>query len=197
MIDDTYPPLAAWLHGERVAQLTYDGLRGVQLRYTASAVERYGINGLALSASLPVRVEAYLPDRSAPYLDRLLPEGNARSLLERHFRVPRGDTFHLLEALAATFRLLRPSPTSSAIGLRCSNRRSVLRPDWTLDRGATRVAFRVVVDDRTPIARSRGRWHACSASRFRRAPGVRLRRRAAPCPRWQRQSGRRHRRRSA
>lgn len=99
MIDDTYPPLAAWLHGERVAQLTYDGLRGIQLRYTASAVERYGINGLALSASLPVRVEAYLPDRSAPYLDRLLPEGNARSLLERQFRVPRGDTFHLLEAL--------------------------------------------------------------------------------------------------
>lgn len=99
MIDDTYPPLAAWLHGERVAQLTYDGLRGVQLQYTTPAVERFGINGLALSASLPVRVGPYPPDRCAPYLDRLLPEGNARSLLERRFGVPRGDTFHLLEAL--------------------------------------------------------------------------------------------------
>lgn len=88
MIDDTYPPLAAWLHGERVAELGFDGRRGVQLQYTEAAIERYGINGLALSASLPVRAAPYLPDASAPYLDRLLPEGVARSLLERRFGVP-------------------------------------------------------------------------------------------------------------
>lgn len=99
MIDDTYPPLAAWLHDERVAELAFDGVRGVQLTYTATAIERFGLNGLALSASLPVRREPYGPALTTPYLDRLLPEGAARSLLERRFGVPRGDTFHLLEAL--------------------------------------------------------------------------------------------------
>lgn len=79
MIDDTCPPLAAWLHGERVADLAFDGRRGVQLQYAETAIERYGINGLALSASLPVRAGPYPPDASAPYLDRLLPEGAARS----------------------------------------------------------------------------------------------------------------------
>jgi len=99
VIDDTYPPLAAWLYGERVADLHYDGVRGIHLTYTPSAIDRYGLNGLALSASMPVRAEGYAPGASAPYLDRLLPEGSARSLLERRFGVPRGDTFHLLEAL--------------------------------------------------------------------------------------------------
>lgn len=99
MIDDTYPPLVTWLDGERMAELAFDGVRGVQLTYTDAAIERFGINGLALSASLPVRQEPYGPERTAPYLDRLLPEGAARSLLERRFGVPRGDTFHLLEAL--------------------------------------------------------------------------------------------------
>jgi serine/threonine-protein kinase HipA len=99
VLDDTYPPLAAWLYDDRVAQLHFDGVRGAHLVYTASAIERYGVNGLALSASLPVRTEPYLPQQTAPYLDRLLPEGAARSLLEQQFHVPRGDTFHLLEAL--------------------------------------------------------------------------------------------------
>lgn len=99
MIDDTYPPLAAWLHGDRVAELHFDGMRGAHLTYTSSAIDRYGVNGLALSASLPVRADPYPSELTAPYLDRLLPEGAARSLLERQFHVPRGDTFHLLEAL--------------------------------------------------------------------------------------------------
>lgn len=99
MIDDTYPPLAVWLHDERVAELHFDGVRGAHLTYAPAAIDRYGVNGLALSASLPVRRAPYPSDRTAPYLDRLLPEGAARSLLEREFRVPRGDTFHLLEAL--------------------------------------------------------------------------------------------------
>lgn len=99
MTDDTYPPLTAWLHDEPVAVLAFDGVRGIELQYTPAAVERYGINGLALSASLSVRREPYAPLSTAPYLDRLLPEGAARSLLEQRFRVPRGDTFHLLEEL--------------------------------------------------------------------------------------------------
>lgn len=99
VVDDTYPPLAVWLYDERVADLHFDGVRGAYLTYTPAAVDRYGVNGLALSASLPVRRERYRSDQTAPYLDRLLPEGAARSLLEREFRVPRGDTFHLLEAL--------------------------------------------------------------------------------------------------
>lgn len=99
MIDDTYPPLAAWLGGDRVAELAFDGARGVHLAYTDAAIQRYGLNGLALSASLPVRTSSYLPADTAPYLDRLLPEGAARSLIERQFGVPRGDTFHLLEAI--------------------------------------------------------------------------------------------------
>jgi hypothetical protein len=55
MTDDTYPALAAWLHDKPVAELAFDGARGVELTYTAAAVERYGVNGLALSASVPVR----------------------------------------------------------------------------------------------------------------------------------------------
>lgn len=38
MIDDTYPPLTAWLYGERVADLLYDGVRGIHLTYTSSAI---------------------------------------------------------------------------------------------------------------------------------------------------------------
>jgi serine/threonine-protein kinase HipA len=99
MLDDTYPPLAVWLHDDRVAELHFDGVRGAHLAYTQSAIDLYGVNGLALSASLPVRRTHYRPKETAPYLDRLLPEGAARSLLEQQFHVPRGDTFHLLEAL--------------------------------------------------------------------------------------------------
>jgi serine/threonine-protein kinase HipA len=91
--------LAVWLGDQHVADLHEPRARQIRLVYTSGAVDRFGAGGLALSASLPVRAAPYGARETEPYLEGLLPEGEARTRIERTFGVPRGDTFRLLAAV--------------------------------------------------------------------------------------------------
>jgi serine/threonine-protein kinase HipA len=68
----------------------------LELAYLPSIVERLGVGGVCLSMSLRVAAK---PVNGAPverWVEGLLPEGEARTVLEDRFGVRRGDTFGLL-----------------------------------------------------------------------------------------------------
>lgn len=92
-------PLTAWLHGEAVARIEEVRSGKLTLTYTEAALSRWRLNTPLLSVSLPLRGERYPPGAATPYLEGLLPEGEARTVLERHFQVRRGDTHGLLAAI--------------------------------------------------------------------------------------------------
>ncbi len=56
---------------------------------------------IVLSASLPVRQEAFAPARSAPFFEGLLPEGAVRGEIARRFGLSEEDGFGLLRELGA------------------------------------------------------------------------------------------------
>lgn len=93
------PTLAVWLDGHHVANLEEPRSHQLRLTYTDESVERFGIGAVVLSASLPVRRDPYSVGATRPVLEGLLPEGEARTRLERRFGIPRGDSFALLAAL--------------------------------------------------------------------------------------------------
>lgn len=92
-------PLTAWLHGGAVARVEEARSGRLTLQYTESALTRWRLNTAVLSVSLPLREERYARGTATPYLEGLLPEGEARTALERCFRVRRGDTHGLLAAI--------------------------------------------------------------------------------------------------
>jgi serine/threonine-protein kinase HipA len=91
--------LAVWLHGRHVADLKVDSERSLSLIYTTDAVETFGIGTLCLSVALPVVKSRYGHAQVFPWAEGMLPEGETRTVLERRFRVRRGDTFGLLAAI--------------------------------------------------------------------------------------------------
>lgn len=89
------PELEVSLADEHVATLrnTRDGLA---LAYLPATVSRVGIGGVCLSMALRVDRK---PVKGAPverWTEGLLPEGEARTVIEDRFGVRRGDTFGLL-----------------------------------------------------------------------------------------------------
>lgn len=52
-----------------------------------------------VSLSLPVREEPYVKDYAKPYFANLLPEGEARTLVETRLGISRGDDFELLKRI--------------------------------------------------------------------------------------------------
>lgn len=92
-------PLRLWLHGDPVAEAREARTGELTLRYTEAAIARWPLNTPVLSVSLPLTDARYPPSTATPYLEGLLPEGDARATLEARFGVRRGDTHGLLAAI--------------------------------------------------------------------------------------------------
>ena len=80
--------LAVWLHGMEVAVI--EQRRGrLRLAYAQEAIAGNPLGRPLLSLSLPLRSEPYTHGAVRPFLDGLLPEGEARRAIAREFRLPR------------------------------------------------------------------------------------------------------------
>jgi serine/threonine-protein kinase HipA len=90
--------LQVWLDGGVVADLTVRR-RVPQLRYRADFIAARGVGALGLSVPLPIAVRPYKGELVDYWVESLLPEGETRTVLERYFRVRRGDGFALLAAI--------------------------------------------------------------------------------------------------
>ncbi len=90
--------LAVWLHGERVASIDQDRDRP-RLTYSDEALDTYPLGTPVLSLSLPLRPQRYTQGTVRPFLDGLLPEGDARKAIARDVHVPERDTYGLIRAL--------------------------------------------------------------------------------------------------
>ena len=92
--------LTAWLYGVEVAVIREARTRKLELRYTDAARDRWAYGDPVLSVALPLNPEPrHPPSKVAPFLEGLLPEGDARTTLESRFDVRRGDTLALLKAI--------------------------------------------------------------------------------------------------
>jgi serine/threonine-protein kinase HipA len=90
------PSLDVWLYGELIAQVTERRTGKFQLRYTEAALERWTVGRPLLSVSMPLAPMPYPPGVVGPFLEGLLPEGEARVVLEERYGVRRGDVAGLL-----------------------------------------------------------------------------------------------------
>lgn len=90
--------LEVFLNHDHVATLT-KATKGLTLSYSASAVTSYGLGGVCLSMALPVTAKKLSGDAVLWWVEALLPEGEARTLVEDRFGVKRGDTFGLLKQI--------------------------------------------------------------------------------------------------
>lgn len=92
--------LAVWLDGVEVAALHEARSGKLVLEYSDAAVRRWPAGRPVLSVALPMRPDRrHAPAAVTPYFEGLLPEGQARNVLEDEFGVRRGDTFGLLAAI--------------------------------------------------------------------------------------------------
>ena len=91
--------LDVWLGGRVVAELTMHSRRGPKLQYLPEYVDQRGEGTLGLTVPLPVAARPYRGDLVDRWIEGLLPEGETRTVLERYFRVRRGDGYALLSAL--------------------------------------------------------------------------------------------------
>jgi serine/threonine-protein kinase HipA len=91
--------LQVWLDGHVVADLTVNRRRVPQLRYREDFIAAHGAGALGLSVPLPIAVRPYKGELVDYWVESLLPEGETRTVLERYFRVRRGDGFALLAAI--------------------------------------------------------------------------------------------------
>ena len=90
------PALDIWLHGELVAGVSERRTGKLQLRYTDAAMDRWTVGRPLLSVSMPLAPSVYPPGVVGPFLEGLLPEGDARVVLEEQYDVRRGDVAGLL-----------------------------------------------------------------------------------------------------
>lgn len=90
--------LAIWLYGLKVAGVKSERGR-LRLSYTDDSLKRYSLGTPLLSLSLPLTSERYTHGVVRPFLDGLLPEGDARSVVAADFDLLASDTFGLIRAL--------------------------------------------------------------------------------------------------
>jgi HipA-like protein len=94
--------LEVWLGGRAIADLAMNRRQVPQLRYRPDYVEQHGEGSLGLTIPLPVAKRPYRGELVDFWVEGLLPEGETRTVLERYFRIRRGDGFGLL-------RIARPA----------------------------------------------------------------------------------------
>ncbi|MGH2791410.1 MAG: HipA domain-containing protein [Actinomycetota bacterium] len=90
--------LSIWLYGIRVASINQERGR-LRLTYTEEALGRYPLGVPLLTLSLPLTPQRYTHGVVRPFLDGLLPEGEARQAAANDFNVLREDTYALIRAL--------------------------------------------------------------------------------------------------
>ncbi|CAN5754644.1 type II toxin-antitoxin system HipA family toxin [soil metagenome] len=90
--------LAIWLYGIRVASINQERGR-LRLTYTEEALGRYPLGFPLLSLSLPLTPQQFTHGVVRPFLDGLLPEGEARQAAANDFNILREDTHGLIRAL--------------------------------------------------------------------------------------------------
>jgi serine/threonine-protein kinase HipA len=95
------PRLRVFLWDELVGELEREGPTRYSLRFDPGLVTRYGEGSVVLSASLPVRDEAYPNARTKPFFEGLLPEGLARREVARTLGLSDGNGFGLLAAIGS------------------------------------------------------------------------------------------------
>lgn len=93
------PALDVWLYDVHVARVTERRTGRFQLTYTADALERWPRGRPLLSVSMPLVPSPHPPSVVGPFLEGLLPEGEARTILESTYGVRRGDVRGLLAAI--------------------------------------------------------------------------------------------------
>ncbi len=93
--------LDVYLGAERVGELERGGPTRYRLRYVEEAVERHGVGGALLSASLPVRRDPYPSGVTKPFFEGLLPEGAIRAAVARTLGLSEDNGFGLLAELGA------------------------------------------------------------------------------------------------
>jgi len=90
--------LAVWLSGDRIAVVEQVRARP-RLSYTPEALDKYPLGLPLLSLALPLTPQPYPPGVVGPFLDGLLPEGDARRAIADDFNVKASDTYGLIRAL--------------------------------------------------------------------------------------------------
>ena len=90
--------LAVWLDGVRIAVIIHERGR-LSLFYTEEALTRYELGVPLLSLPLPLTQQRFTHNIVRPFLDGLLPEGDARQAAAHDVGVSRDDTYGLIRAL--------------------------------------------------------------------------------------------------
>jgi serine/threonine-protein kinase HipA len=90
--------LAIWMYGKNVATIVRERSRP-RLAYTQEALENFQLGTPLLSLSLPLTNRQYSQGTVRPFLDGLLPEGEARKSIARDVGVGETDTFGLIREL--------------------------------------------------------------------------------------------------
>lgn len=93
------PRLEIWLHGRVIAELEMSRRQSPLLRYREDYVAERGDGAPGLSVPLPVSSRPFRGDVVGYWMESLLPEGEARTVLEQYFGARRGDGFALLAAI--------------------------------------------------------------------------------------------------
>lgn len=83
--------LSVYFNGQYVAKLWLEN-KDYYFQYV-------GLDVPAISLTLPVQKAPYKNDEAKPYFANLLPEGEARTAIETHLGVSRGDDYALLRAI--------------------------------------------------------------------------------------------------
>jgi serine/threonine-protein kinase HipA len=90
--------LAVWMYGKNVATIVRERGRP-RLAYTQEALDNFQLGTPLLSLSLPLTNRQYPQGTVRPFLDGLLPEGEARKSIARDVGVGETDTFGLIREL--------------------------------------------------------------------------------------------------
>jgi len=90
--------LAIWLYGDVVALLQSNQGR-LRLTYTSEALERFALGTPLLSLSMTLRIESYTDGVVRPFIEGLLPEGEARRVIAYDLGIDEADTYGLIRAL--------------------------------------------------------------------------------------------------
>ncbi len=93
--------LGVFLGGDLLGELERRGPARYRFEYADPVLQSGRAGAVVLSASLPLRPEAFGPSQAAPYFEGLLPEGSIRTVIAESLRVSEQDGFGLLEALGA------------------------------------------------------------------------------------------------
>lgn len=93
--------LQVFLGEEIMGELERRGPARYRFQYASSTVDARASNEVVLSASLPVRVNPFMPRETAPFFEGLLPEGVIRATIAASLHLSEEDGFGLLAALGS------------------------------------------------------------------------------------------------